>query len=72
MVTKQKARYEGLFFCKQILGESMLFEEGFGIFIFFYKKGIIAKILYLPAAFGFGNFFLYLLFFQFGEHFVSL
>jgi hypothetical protein len=72
MATKQKPFMEALFFCKQILGESMLFEEGFGFLILFYKKGIITKILKFPAAFGFGNLFLYLLFFQFGEHFMSL
>ena len=71
-MTKRKAGLKALLFCKQILGEPVLFEEGLGFFRFFYKKGIIAKILYFPAAFGFGNFFLYLPFFQFGEHFVSL
>ena len=63
---------EALFFCKQILWESMLFEEGFGFFSFFYEKGVVAIVINFPGTFGFGDLFLYLLFFQFGEHFVCL
>jgi len=61
-----------LFFCKQILGESVLFEEGFGFFCFFYEKGIAAIVLYFSDDFGLGGLFICVLFFQFGEHFVSL
>jgi putative ABC transport system permease protein len=38
MVIKQKPFTEALFFCEQVLGESMLFEEGFGFFCFFFNS----------------------------------
>jgi hypothetical protein len=71
-MTKRKAGLKALLFCKQILGEPVLFEEGLGFFRFFYEKGVVAIVLYFSGAFGFGGFFIGLFFFQFREHFVSL
>lgn len=68
-MTKRKAGLKALLFCKQILGEPVLFEEGLGFFRFFYEKGVVAIVISFSGTFGLGNLFLCLLFFQFREHF---